>query len=413
MPFNIYGMALSLLYNPVDYSSAHGELIFTLLEDTKPFNSSLYPDYKYVCDIYVNSFGVTTLVARLKSFPRPGDKIGVFNIGNVVRNYLSTQFYPGPSTYMKLQDLHDGGFYVNVICRFGEEYGFTTYSNILIDSQRTYYNHYNDRLSGATTILPSYLDKALTSRPYATKLDRNANYNFVPFLISDDSQYNVVVKCYNSLGLIRQATFPITPETGAVNWIHQYNLTPKSINFNYGSQLIDDYIDYYTVTFDTTNIVDDSTLRFDLTCEKKYEVFALHFLNKYGGFDSKDFSKLSRRSIDVSKSDFGKLSYTIDSNGIAKWYNSPDSRVYNERTSVYASEWTEKLQLNTDILSNAEYVWLKELVKSPMVYIEQNEYLYPVKVVNTNYEDKKVINDELTNLTLNIEFSDRFNAQYR
>src|ERR1043165_4210788 len=77
-------MALSLLYNPGEYFSAHGDLIFTLLEDTKPFASGTYPDYKYVCDIYIGG----AQVARLKAFPRPGDKIGVFNIGNVVRNYI-------------------------------------------------------------------------------------------------------------------------------------------------------------------------------------------------------------------------------------------------------------------------------------------------------------------------------------
>jgi hypothetical protein len=37
----------------------------------------------------------------------------------------------------------------------------------------------------------------------------------------------------------------------------------------------------------------------------------------------------------------------------------------------------------------------------------------PVIITNNNYEHKKVINDDLTNLTLNIEFGDRFNTQYR
>jgi hypothetical protein len=69
--------------------------------------------------------------------------------------------------------------------------------------------------------------------------------------------------------------------------------------------------------------------------------------------------------------------------------------------------------LNSDLLPDAEYIWLEELILSPLAYIQIDDYFYPIKITDNNYEPKKHVNDDLTNLTLNIEFGDRFNTQYR
>lgn len=408
-------MALTIKYNPEDrYMSAHESLVFVLLEDTKPFNSTTYPDYKYICDVYIVIDGVETLAIRLKSFPRPGDKYGVFDIGNIVRSYFYTEFKISQNNIFLTQILNENEFFINVICRFGEEYNFVTYPNLLIDSQRSYFNHYNGRQFGTKTILTDYIDKATTTRPTTTTVDRNAKYCLVPFLASDDSNFLVDVKCYNnSVGLVRQASFLITPTSGAIDELHLYNVSPFTINANVSAgTLIDDYIDYYTVTFNTTNITDDTTLRFNITCESKYEVIPIHFLNKFGGLETKEFSKVSRKTFNVEKSDYGRQPYTINSSGAAEWFDST-SKIYNDQVSTYAVEFYQKMQINTDILSDSEYQWLAQLVFSPRVFCEISGYFFQVSVTDNNYEPKKIINDKLTNLTLNIEFGERFNTQYR
>jgi hypothetical protein len=219
------------------------------------------------------------------------------------------------------------------------------------------------------------------------------------------------VKCYNkSSGFVRQQTWQITPTPTSTDEVQQVNVSPLCINSN-SSNLIDAYIDYYTVTFDTTNIIDDTTLRFDINCESKYEVQKLHFLNKFGGFESVEFPKVSRKTLSSQKSDYKKTSYIIDSNGNVTWFNS--SNVYNEQVTTFAVQYGEKMQLNSDILTDADYKWLKELILSPMVYCQLNGYFFPVKITETDYEERKIINDKLTSLTLNIEFGDTFNSQYR
>jgi hypothetical protein len=398
-------MALSLLHNPVDYSSAHGQLIFTLLEDTKPFNSSLYPDYKYVCDIYIDG----TQVARLKAFPRPGDKIGFFDIGNVIRNYLTSNFSPFPND-LRAEQIGENHFYVNVICRFGEEYGGVTYTNIIVDTQRTYFNHYNKRLPGQNTILTNYLDKVMSTRPYATPVYRDAKFCLIPFLPTDDTTINLIIKSYNSGGLVATTTQPYTPFPGSSNVMQLYNIAPPAINAS-APGFINDFISYYTVEFNTTNITEDSIYRFDLVCEPKFEVYTIHFMNQFGGYESKDFTKVSRRRVEVEKSDHGSASYTISAEGIPQYYDI--NNVYKETRRVYAGAWKEKMTLNSDLLTDAEYDWLEDLILSPLIYVQIGDYHYPAVVTDSNYEPKKIINDDLTNLTINIEYGDRFNTQYR
>jgi hypothetical protein len=398
-------MALDLLYNPGDYLSAHGNLIFTLLEDTKPFNSSLYPDYKYVCDIYIYGF----LQARLKAFPRPDDKIGFFDIGNVVRNYIYPYFAPVAAN-MRAQKIGENYFYTNVICRFGEEYGNVTYSNLIVDTQRTYFNHYNGRLIGETTILADYLDKVMSTRPYATPVNRGAKYCFIPFLPTDDTTINLVVRAYNGSTQVGTATVPYTPTALSSNEMQLFNVSAVAINAA-SPGLISSYIEYYTVQFSTTNITDDSIYRFNLTCEAKYEVRTIHFMNRFGGFESKDFSKVSRKSINVEKSDYGAAAYLINSSGVPEYYNA--QKVYRETRRNYAGTWKEKMTLNSDLLRDDEYIWLEDLILSPVAYVEIGDYFYPITITDSNYEPKKAVNDDLTNLTINIEYGDRFNTQYR
>lgn len=396
-------MALSLQHTPGTYYSAHGDLLFTILDAAKAGDPDTYPDYKYVCDIWID--GVQ--VARLKSAPDPDNQCGIFNIGNIIRSYVASVFNP-TAGQLRAQQSGAEEFYVDVVCRFGEEYGFTIYTNLLEDATRTYFNHYNGRLIGQSTRLADYLNKALTVRPSRTPVYRNSHFNFIPFLPTDTDNVTVVIRAYSSGGLAGTLTQAYTPSGS--NVLQLYNVSPGAINAHTPG-FINNAIEYYTAEFVTPNISDDSLYRFDIVCEAIHEVFTLHFLNRFGGFESRSFTKVSRKSVAVEKSDFGKIPYAMNSSGQVSYYNS--NNVYNETRSTYASQYTDKMVLNTDILTDDEYQWLADLVLSPLVYMEMSGYFIGVTIADTNYEYRKVINDELTNLTVNIEFGDQLNTQYR
>jgi hypothetical protein len=511
-------MAIVINTAPGTLYSAHGDLLFVVYEATKANDPVTYPDYKYVADVYIG----TTQVARIKKVPQPDNKRGVFNIGDVVRNYMALAFNPD-ATQLRAQELALNEFFLDVTVKFGEEYNFVTYLNLVTDSTRRYFNHYNGRTLGNLTALPPFLDKVVSNRPYAGPISPSDNFSFLPYLPSTDDPFDVVITKYggtsgaspttiswgyfdtdplaavdtatmqfsllypsgtNSFSLnftnaanlkwlvLKEAsTQPV--KTSWINTIFNYGTMPDSVfrapvvigafryyvsrepvvldatypvlKFDNGStdvvspivtasftvtitpseafalqilnlapglinQLMPGFIDSATIYY-TIQIGATSVYRYNVGCELRFTVWRLHFLNQYGGFESRDFTKVSRKGLAITKSDFGKLPYTIGSDGSVSYSNS--NKVYNEMRSTYASQYNEKYTLNSDILTDDEYTWLAQLVLSPLVYFEQNGYFIPVAIVASNYQFNKVVNDKLTVLTVEVQFGEQYNAQYR
>lgn len=390
-------MALEIKSDPGQFASVHGDLLFVVNEATKANDPVTYPDYRYIADVMVS--GQDTV--RLKAYPQPDNKFGVFNIGNILRNYIAPVFNPLPNV-LRCQLLSDGDFNVSGVVSIGEEYNFVLYPGIMNDGGRRYFGHYNGRMYGQSTILSDYYGKTLTSRPTNTPIYRNSSFHFLSHFEKNEMS-NTQISTYSASGL--QGSY--TSDNAGVDFACRiYNISPAGINGTFPGAINDDTI-YYTVKLEDDNTV----YRFDLVCEPKYEVFSIHFLNKFGGFDSRDFTKVSRKVVDLEKKDFGKLPYTINPSGVPSYYN--ENKVYNETRSIYSTQYSEKLILNTDILTDGEYQWLAELILSPMVFIESNGYFIPAVITANNYEYRKTINDKKTNLTISVEFGEQFNSQYR
>lgn len=396
-------MAITITSYPAAYSSVHDNLVYTVTEPTKTADPVTYPNYKFIADVYVGG----VLAGRLKAVPQPDTGVGIFNIGSTVRNYITTVFNPTAASIVA-QRMGTGVFNISVQVKFGEEYSYTVYTNLAVDSARTFYNNYNGRLVGGTTSL-TLLDKPVSSRPLITPVRDDSSFNLIPYLPTDTDAVTVRFKSYNySNSLVTSYNYSLTP--AAANELVIINASKAAINAA-SPGMINDSIKYFTVQFDTPNISDDVTYTFNMACEAIYDIYTLHFLNKYGGFESKDFAKVSRKTIQIEKKDFGKLPYTVDSSGNVTYKNA--NGVYNESRSTYSSIYKEKLTLNSDLLTDGEYTWLEQLILSPMVYLEDSGYFIPIVITENNYEPKKVVNDDLTNLTINIEFGDQLNAQFR
>lgn len=386
-------MALVIKYFPPDYSSLQDDLIYTVSETVKTADPVTYPNYKFIGDVYVGG----VLVARMKKVQDPITGIGIFNIGQVVRNYLQTIFDP-TANVLVAQIM---GAYIHnlpIQMKFGEEYSATSYLNITVDTQRTFFNNYNGRLtSGYSSLLP-YTDKVASSRPLTGETFLTSQNVFLPFLPTTTADIPVIIT--PDIGSVYSTTY--TP-ANALNLLI-FNVSPQALNSAHPGTIVA-ATTYYIVQ------IGASTYHFNIICEPIYTPYTVHFLNQAGGFESKIFSKVSHRTIDIARKDYGKLPYTVNTAGIPSYKSS--NGVYNEGRSTYSVQYKEKMILNTDLLSDAEYAWLEDLILSPMVYLEDAGYYYPVVITDNNYEPKKVINDDLTNLVINIEFGRQLNAQYR
>jgi hypothetical protein len=178
---------------------------------------------------------------------------------------------------------------------------------------------------------------------------------------------------------------------------------------------------YYTDTFFNAN----DELRFEFsgsvsgtigtkTFKKKcskYNVHSLVFLNAFGVWDSFTFV-YGKKTSDTQRKSFEQLGWQLNgSNQMAKGGN-----YFNyEKNKVYASSHKIKMQLTSDILSTSEYDWLAELINSPIVYYYDysNNKLLPVLITDSNYEFKDDRINKADTLTVNIDFSDSTNTQFR
>jgi hypothetical protein len=387
-------MAITLQASPAAYSSVHDDLIYTVAEVAKTADPVTYPNYKFVADVYVGG----VMKARIKKAPHPDTRIGIFNIGQIVRNYISTSFNPTAAA-IRAQELGVGEFKIDIVVKFGEEYAYTTYTNLTVDVTRTYFNNYNGRLIGLASSLSVFEDKVTSNRTLTGQSLLTSGFNFVPFFPTSTGPYDFIVTPTGG-GIVYTGSFTPTDQFD----LQILNISPVAINAQQAG----------TITAATTSytvLIGTQLFTVELICEALYQTFTIHFLNKYGGFESKIFSKVSRKTLDITRKDYGRLFYNVDSSGVVSYKNA--NGVYNESRSTYASQYKEKLTLNSDLLTDGEYRWLSDLILSPLVYIEDGAYFYPVVITDNNYEPKKNINDELSNLTINVEYGQMLNAQYR
>jgi hypothetical protein len=390
--------------SPAQYLSAHGDIVYVVHETTKANAPTTYPNFKYVADVYIGG----VMVSRLKIVPDPVNHFGVFNIGNIVRNYVDSNF-TGIDIYNLQPDVFDNHA-VSVEVKFGYEYGVTPtlYTNILTDTVK-YFNYYTGRLVGSVMEnLSVYLDQFATSRPLRTSVLNTSKVVFMPYF-SSGSAVTMYVDLYNAAGALidnNDVSGSVASDTMCI-----FNVSPYVLNDYFGFDFTN--VAYYTVTM----VADDPppgwaaiTYRYDLYCEPRYTQYTLHFLNRLGGYESYSFSKVSKRAIDITKKDFTKLRYSINSSGMMS-YN--DGAVMNDDKVTYFGNFKERLELNSDWLTQDQLSWLSELVKSPQVYIEDNGYLVPFAITDQAFEYKQRSSDRHFNLKIAGEYGDIKNVQYR
>jgi hypothetical protein len=407
---------LTRLTQPVDFSSAHGDLVYVYKSDEYIATPTDYPNFKYIIDIYTDS--ATTFVGTLKAYPNPVTKFGVFNIGNIIRNYVNSNLN---TNGLDLNNADLANYSVTVQVQAGYEYGTTVtqYHNIeAIDGR--YFNHYNGRMFGNYTILNSYMSNYASNRPDKTSVLFNEPLYF-SFLSGggqpiDGTPMSIQVQKYDSnYTFLGANSFTIPYYSYQLKIL---NISPYAINTKLGSPFLTTSTFAYKIRIiakDEEGFPSNAySPFFVINCEPKYTPHTLVFLNKLGGYDSFTFAKVSKKSYDIEKKEYSQLPYTISSaTGEMSYYN---GIALNDNQITYYGTFKEKLIVNTDIINEDTYKWLGELVTSPQIYICDNAYnfyLVPVMIKQSNFEFKTRINDKAFNLQLELEYGDMQNVQYR
>lgn len=192
-----------------------------------------------------------------------------------------------------------------------------------------------------------------------------------------------------------------------------YNLNQINFgDFYSGAQpVIDANVASYTIqignTFAGVQYYNDIiTYNIEDNCNSsKGSNYRLHWLNRFGGFDSFNFN--CRSDVNDSNS---KLSYTRMLGGL----NGSNSWEYDlhARTKITMNSNTNiRVVLNSDNITETESQMFRELISSPVVFVEISATeVYATEILTSSYNSSLKNNDKVTNFQVEITMPE-YNAQ--
>jgi hypothetical protein len=140
---------------------------------------------------------------------------------------------------------------------------------------------------------------------------------------------------------------------------------------------------------------------------KRYETRRLHWLNKYGVWDSFTFSLVSIDSSTVQSYGYQREKGIWDGTS----YTYP---LYQGEKTTFAKTASDQLVLNSDFIKQEVQQWLvRGLYESPVVYleVENGTEFEPVNVTNSNYQFKTRRRDGLIQEQITIERTYTYTSQ--
>jgi hypothetical protein len=342
--------------------------------------------FKYLFDIYKGA----ELLTRVTNSPYGVDQYGVINVGNIVRSAVAVDTLGDldmSTSYTGTYGVINAGadyWWGEYDLRYGEICGTTTTEN---DASGTYrvYNTYNRHPMHKAGAALSSGTPFLTNRP-----DESYFYDGEPVILSINNKVATVGQT------IAVMVYDVTFRTRLLTAIDgmQYfslnNLTKDSdVDFTRGATLL-------------------ATKKLKKRCSK-YTPYTLVFLNAYGAWDSFTFVN-GNVMTDNQKKKFEQMEWKLSGFNMVN----KTGKVLYEGMRTYGSEFNTKMKLTTDLLNSDEYIWLFELIVSPLVYLwdKTANLFHPVQITDSNYEIKNSLQNKTETLDINIDVYKQ-NTQYR
>lgn len=374
---------------PVAYSSVNSPLIWTVY-DVHSTDPVTYANYKYVAECYVNG----TLVATSRRFQDPTNNFGVFDFSNEIREFVNAKLQ-GIGGNILAKEMASGEWSIDVQVKFKEEYNGTIGGIVATDSVRTFFNHYNGRTS-ELTILASLGYTALSDRQTDIEVFLNNDNFFIPYFAVSSGSFTVGI----------DGNTPHTKVITAVNnkSIQLLNISPTAINNEYPNTVTS-----ATQSYDV--VIGGRTYTCKVICEPVHTNYPIHFLNKYGGFETFNFYKAHRNRFEVERREYKQLPYTIDSTTGVMAIKS--GNIMNEQTTTFGVRYKEMLKVQTNLLNDSDWQFLEQLMFSTLIYVQEGSILYPAKIMESNYEVKQIEIDGYNTLEVEFELGSNYKTQFR
>lgn len=390
-------MGISLITNPNNWQNVYNEIVFNVSS-----TNSLKDNFQFLVDINVS--GQSNPVSRLTYPKQPNTGQINIDVANVLKDYVTYDLGSFNVTGL----LANNSSIVNYWIQFGEIYDNASGVPVIYPDLAQYGSSGSSK-KGSNAIF-DFLDwsKTAFNSGYALSLSNKKSLNQTSFTPSIRSGQQMWLTFFDLDSLIAIVDIQVFNDSGGSLFTNSYsslNSSTKVCSFNIGHSflsfmgasgyLTNPNASYYVVNFKDNG--DDDLFEIRVNIDQKctiYDITRLHWLNHLGGFDSFNFTKVSKDNYNIERKQFKRLQQLN--------YNKTDRLKTN-----YYTKQSETIELNTDLLTNEEWEGLLQLVLSPIVIMEvdSNNYV-PVNIIDTNYSPNKVVNEQKpTSLKITIEYT--------
>ncbi len=157
---------------------------------------------------------------------------------------------------------------------------------------------------------------------------------------------------------------------------------------------------YYTIRM-TNNIGSDTSEALDIylvdQCTKGTPV-RFKFMNNYGKYDYFTFLGASKKNTDIKRNNYKSDSYKWSTSGYL-------GNARNRGTTQFETVLNDTINVQSDWITEAQSVWLEQLVTSPDVYVYSGSDLIAVNIIDSSYQTKYEASEQLFNLSLSFKYN--------
>ena len=400
-------MAITIVSEPTIHEPVYNYLNYKV-SSTNSGNTG----FKYIYDTYING----VLVFTSYNAPAP-NAFGYTNIGRVVESYLTND----GSTLLTGSDARTlclNSYVESVQLKVGEQYivaGVITNYPALTTSSTIYpFNGALNYLDRASYGYAQYLmNNTVGSLRFLTNMPNEVNvyrdqWQWLTLMRDSVNVNGMQVSFYNSAGSsLGTANILLNTDATLVsgrlirinaglenlaNVSNSYFVTPFDIT------AIQDEVSYYTIfVYNTSNSNKLSELFTfnikDRNC--KFEGKELYFQNRFGAFESFTFNLVSTQSATIEKS-------TYTNNTI---YSQLNYESTDRLTTSIGNITKDTFTATSDWITESESLWLKELIESPVVYLNYNDTLLPINITTNSYDVYTKENKKMFNIKIDYQYT--------
>jgi len=389
-------MAITIETTPQDYAPVYNPLI-VVASSTNSGNT----DFSYIFEI-CDSSGTTLRTLRIP--PEILYAYGVSDVARVLESYVNED---GASDFFLVNGTGDtrdcdNSFYDYQI-KIGEEYDVSGTLTQFLNLGSFTATALNGSLAELPFINWDYTDYDLdgTSKLFLTDtIDKEVlltGEGYTNFL-NTSTVTNFRVQTYDSTGSIIKDVEFLNSSTSTVG---QFASSPASLNavtLSVGLQpVVDSSTAYYEIFAENGGSQVSTKFRYNVKSDCGDGV-VVHFKNDLGGFDSFPFITYKER-FDIKREKYKQNPNRLDAAG-GYTYSTLDREQVQ-----YHTKRTKRVRMNTDLLTDEQSVWLRQLVDSPEVYIAYEGNTYSVLLTATNYDVKEYDYNDMFQLEIDVEFS--------